>query len=457
MSNKSEKMGPLRQFRRDIYAIASLFFVIILGLWVFGALNGSQALTSVLLGVTGSAVYYSSRSDRIRRDIAHEEANRIADVPIASIPKASIEVEQAFLEALNRPALLLSDNHIQSSNDAAIRLFNLPEDPSDLSIASLRDPTLLGAIDQVLAKGGHAACEIQPARNLGEYWLADVTALGEDPARDGMLLVMTDQKPIRMAQQARADFLANASHELRTPLTSIAGFIETMKGPAKDDMGAWPRFIDIMDEQTRHMRDLIGDLLSLSRIELSGHLLPNTELDLGLTAEQTLEALHHVAAVRGLKLTLERPEAPLTILGDEGEVKQVIRNLIGNAMKYAPDDSAITATLGVSPSLNEAQTEATRTWDQAGRVTLLSPQARPGPAIWMRIKDTGHGIAPEHLPRLGERFFRIDDSRGGPIEGTGLGLAIVKHIMARHQGGFAVESLSDAGASFSIWFSARDA
>jgi len=204
-----------------------------------------------------------------------------------------------LLQALNQPALLLSEKHIRASNQAARHIFRLPEGQTELAVASLRNPTLLGAIDKVLAEGGSAACEIQPARTPGDYWLADVTALGENPRQNGMLLVMTDQKPIRLAQRSRSDFLANASHELRTPLTSIAGFIETMKGPAKDDLAAWPRFIDIMDEQTRHMRELIKDLLSLSRIELSEHLLPNTELDLALAATEALDALHHVGAERG--------------------------------------------------------------------------------------------------------------------------------------------------------------
>ncbi len=451
MSPYNQNKTASNLLKRGISSLIGSFLIILCLLWVIGALKLLPTLlaclASLLLGYICFHHYGRTFNSGglLPAEISPEEtAERASDI------------EKTLLQALNQPALLIYDEKIKFGNEAAFKLFNISDDQSNFSVASLRDPNLLDTIEEVAISAGAAGCDIQPARNASEFWRADITALGDNPQKDGILIVMTDQKPVRLAQQARADFLANASHELRTPLTSIAGFIETMKGPASDDLAAWPRFIDIMDEQTRHMRDLIGDLLSLSRIELSGHLLPGTRLDLGVAAEETVDALQLIGAPRELTVNMKRPEAVLNILGDEGEVKQVIRNLVGNALKYAPDGSRVDVRIGLSPSLIEAQTQAARSWAGAGRLTLLTPPERPGAAIWLQVRDKGIGIAPEHLPRLGERFYRVDGSRGGPIEGTGLGLAIVKHIMARHQGGLAVESIYGKGASFSVWFPADE-
>ena len=212
-----------------------------------------------------------------------------------------------------------------------------------------------------------------------------------------------------------------------------------------------------MDEQTRHMRELIGDLLSLSRIELSGHLMPDTELDFGLLVEEAVEALSHAAAQRRVSIRIEKSDDRLRILGDAGEVKQVVGNLLSNAMKYARDDSTIDLSIGRSASFRLAKNDAARQWRGADRVSFRVPQNMRGASVWLRVRDNGVGIEQKHLARLGERFYRADGSRGGPIEGTGLGLAIVKHIMARHRGGFAVESVFGEGAAFSVWFAEKPA
>ena len=446
MSRYDQHNSGVRSFKRDIFSLTGIFALILFLLWLAGALKPFAALFAGVISVLVG--YYFHHRLRIldEASLAARQYSPEDDAGSAS------EIERLLLQALSQPALLIYDNKIKFGNEAAFKLFHLPANGSDFSVASLRDPKLLTAIEEVVILAGSASCEIQSARNPGEFWRADITPLGNTPNKDGILIVMIDQKPVRLAEQARADFLANASHELRTPLTSIAGFIETMKGAASDDLSSWPRFIEIMDEQTRHMRDLIADLLSLSRIELSEHLLPETSLDLGVAAEETMDALQLIAAARGLTLTMDRPEGALKILGDEGEVKQVIRNLVGNALKYAPDKSRIKVTLGLSSSLVEAQTQAARSWAGAGRLTLLDPVEHSGAAIWLQVRDQGLGIAQDHLPRLGERFYRVDRSRGGPIEGTGLGLAIVKHIMSRHQGGLAVESIYGKGASFAVWF-----
>lgn len=447
MSNKPAKSRYLREQRLDIAALTSGFVGLLILLWLTGALGILEAFTAASLSAGLAMAYYISRTATMNARRPVKQASSTRDTQAASV-----EAKRAVLDALVQPALMILGGQIEACNGAAAKLFNLPADPIGLSGASLRNPILLSAVEQVLVEGGQVECELQSVRRPGEFWLAELTALGGDPRKHGVMVVMTDQRPVRLAERARADFLANASHELRTPLTSIAGFIETMQGPASDDLASWPRFINIMDEQTRHMRDLIADLLSLSRIELSEHLPPDTRFDLAIAADETIEALRHIAAQRGLTLNIVAQGVPLLVIADEGELKQVIRNLVSNAMKYAPENSEITIQLGLSASLVDAQNDAARSWAGAGRVTLLNPDQRPGNAAWLRVRDKGTGIAPEHLPRLGERFFRVDDSRGGPVEGTGLGLAIVKHIMARHQGGLAVESLVGKGAAFAVWF-----
>jgi len=457
MQNKSDDMVYIRQIQRDFFVLWVFFAGLTIMLGFSGAMGLGSALSLIAISFILTLLYTVRRAAKLRVLLA-ERANRSAIEEEMSQNDAEplLLSKQNVLDAFGQPALIIEAGRIRVCNQRAAELFNLSEGQESGPMASLRHPGLLSACEHVMTTGGHAEFEWEPARNRNEYWRADITALGLSPIVDGILLVMTDQQPVRKAEQARADFLANASHELRTPLTSISGFIETMKGPAKDDLAVWPRFIDIMDEQTRHMKDLIGDLLSLSRIELSGHLLPDTELDLGVAVEQVLEALGHIGQAQDLELVLEKPETPLIIMGDEGELKQVVRNLVGNAMKYAPAKTQIKIALGHTASLDEAQAQAARSWAGAGRITLRSPEQKPGPAIWLQVRDDGPGIKREHLPRLGERFFRVDDSRGGEIEGTGLGLAIVKHIVARHRGGFAVESRYGHGTAFSVWFSGID-
>ena len=453
MDKKQNPANYFGQFGRDFLVMSGVFATVLGALWIAGFMDGQGFAIGLAAGGIAAFLYSLARRffgvARAAKD-SHEAPQ------VRQAGEGALRSKLSVVRALNQPALMVVSGIIKGRNLAADTVFKLPLGRPDLSVASLRDPTLLSAIDRVQREGGHIACELQPAGRQDEFWHVDITALGAEPEEDGLLLVLTDLKPVRLAERARADFLANASHELRTPLTSIGGFIETMKGPAKDDKDSWPRFIAIMDEQTRHMRDLIADLLSLSRIELSEHVLPETEIDLGLLAEEAVEALGHVVEKRGIAIKVEKPARSLYILGDASEVKQVIGNLLSNAMKYAPDNSNIELALGWSETAADAQQQAARTWDHAGRVSLRLPQSNSSACVWLRVRDYGPGIPQEHLTRLGERFYRVDGSRGGPIEGTGLGLAIVKHIMGRHRGGFAVESIFGEGASFSVWFAQAD-
>jgi len=463
-----------RQRRRDVRAMVLGCLAVLAGLCVGRFLDVGVGIAAGLAILTFGYLY--------RLNVDARSQNQGSAEPSAAFeerPQALTDAQSALVSALSQPAFIVKNGQVQIFNTAAGQLFNLPEG-SALSVESLRHPVLLEQMAKVQADGlGNPsagrqtyACEIIPARFPDQHWLARLTALdGVKPDQNSsvssqpvpdILVVFSDQAPVRQAERARADFLANASHELRTPLTSISGFVETMQGPAKDDLEAWPRFIDIISEQATHMNGLISDLLSLSRIELVEHETPTEMIELQQILPEALEAMSHIGKGRNLKIELDLPASSpegLAIVGFESEVKQVVQNLVSNAMKYSPVGGAVIVQAGRASSRAEAQKQA-RSWKGANRVTLMSSAVAPAAvegtdgAVWLRVRDRGPGIEAEYLPRLGERFFRVDASRGGPVEGTGLGLAIVKHIMAHHQGGLAVESIDGEGTQFTVWFKA---
>ena len=443
----------VRLNRRDVRVLLGGPLAILIGLWLFGRLDAGAGIISGSLVVGIGYLYNRRLSEAVPEADSHPVA-----AGEGSDELSAANAQKALVEALSEPALIIVGQQVQAFNVAAGQLFNLAG--TTPSVAKLRHPTLLAGLAQIQAAGGTFECEIVPARFPGQHWQARMTALESGLPEPEVLLVLADQAPVRQAERARADFLANASHELRTPLTAISGFVETMQGAAKDDKDAWPRFIDIIAEQASHMRGLIADLLSLSRIELGEHEVLDTSIDFMQILNESVEAMGHVAKAQDLFLDLTfEPSQPdtdldLNLIGAESEVKQVVQNLVGNAMKYSePGD---TVALRAGRCRVEDAPKLARAWQGASGVTLLSPPAVTDAAemIWLSVRDTGEGIEPEYLPRLGERFFRVDASRGGAVEGTGLGLAIVKHIMAHHQGGFAVESVPGEGALFTVWFKA---
>jgi two-component system phosphate regulon sensor histidine kinase PhoR len=258
-----------------------------------------------------------------------------------------------------------------------------------------------------------------------EAHIAPVT-LNSEGLQTALLVILRDLTKSERLERMRADFVANVSHELRTPLASLAGFIETLKGPARDDAEARERFLDIMDSQARRMSRLISDLLALSRIELDEHIRPETEVDLAGIAAGVIESLRPAAQKHAVELLL-KSNGSVPIRGSGDELARLVENLVDNAIKY-----------GASGKLVEVGAIAEQEGDE--RYAL----------IWVR--DFGRGIAHEHLPRLTERFYRVDTGESRAKGGTGLGLAIVKHIVARHRGKLTVESAPGQGALFSARF-----
>ncbi len=234
-----------------------------------------------------------------------------------------------------------------------------------------------------------------------------------------------DLTPLRRVEEMRADFVANASHELRTPLAALSGFIETLQGSARDDAKARERFLAIMQDQARRMARLIDDLLSLSRIELNAHRRPDTPVDLVPIIRQVVDGLETLARDRGVTVHIEAVRT-LTVPGDRDELVRVFENLVENALKYGAPGKRVDIMLTQAAS------------------------AEGEPEAQVSVRDYGPGIAPEHLPRLTERFYRVDVRESRAQGGTGLGLALVKHILNRHRGRLSIDSMPGAGATFTV-------
>jgi two-component system phosphate regulon sensor histidine kinase PhoR len=247
-----------------------------------------------------------------------------------------------------------------------------------------------------------------------------------DARSDILLMTFNDLTPLRRVEEMRADFIANASHELRTPLAALLGFIETLQGTAKDDAAARAKFLAIMQGQATRMARLIDDLLSLSRIELNEHLQPNTAVDLAPIVRQVADGLQTLARDRDVAIKVAAPPDALIVLGERDELIRALENLVENALKYGAAGKRID-------------------------ITLVRSQTRAGvPEVRLAVRDYGPGIAPEHLPRLTERFYRVDVTDSRAQGGTGLGLALVKHVLTRHGGRLNIESTSGAGATFTM-------
>ena len=348
---------------------------------------------------------------------------RIDPATSAETAPPATAVDRISVDALADPALIVVGDTAVAANAEARRLFGDRVTGSDLRL-TVRHPVVLDALAEARETNLPVEREISGlGSGAGSAWRLRVV-----DADDGrMLVILDDITQTRLTERMRVDFVANASHELRTPLATLSGFIETLKGPAAGDEPARRRFLDIMEREAARMSRLIDDLLSLSRIELDKHVRPVMKLQLeGIVAEvgKTL-AMRLEADDRHLIIDEVLPLPP--VIGDRDQILQVLHNLVSNALKYGHTGTPITVR-----AVAEAETMG------APAVVRIS------------VTDIGDGIAPEHLPRLTERFYRIDSARSRKMGGTGLGLAIVKHIVERHRGRLEITSHSGEGTCVSI-------
>jgi two-component system phosphate regulon sensor histidine kinase PhoR len=335
------------------------------------------------------------------------------------------------------------------ANAAARELLRITAQEGML-LSAVRDPGVLETVDKALfdqadAEGVYETTGAQ-SRNLRVR--ARPLGIGAGGARMA-LLTFHDQTEARRVERTRVDFLANASHELRTPLASLSGFIETLRGHARDDVAARDKFLGIMQAQADRMARLIADLTSLSRIELDEHVAPRGVVDLVLLVGEVVEAAAPLGAQRRVKLDW-RPCAAgqVFVRGERDQIVQVVQNLLDNAIKYSPDGAAVRIEL--TSDLSDLAAAASK--EGVPRLSLVAPDPSPETYAALRVVDLGPGIARQNLPRLSERFYRVDGQKSGARSGTGLGLAIVKHIMNRHRGGLVVASAEGEGSTFTAYF-----
>jgi two-component system phosphate regulon sensor histidine kinase PhoR len=378
---------------------------------------------------------------------------RIAAEPETSAPSGEPEPEQmsAVLEAMPDPTLLI-DRHgrIASANAGARRMLGFATAGLRLS-AVLRRPELLDAADAAVHDGAALAVDYEIAAPVEEHFRVFVAPVHLERG-NAALMVFHDQTNAINTDRMRADFLANASHEIRTPLASLTLLLETLTGHAKNDPVAQERFLKMMHVQADRMRELIDDLLSLSKIELNEHVPPSDEVDLAPLVRAMIEKLTPLAQGRKVTLSLSAEAPEMKVIGDRSQLSQVAQNLLDNAIKYSPEGGKVEIALGLGEDREEAARRAGRQWDDASRISLLSPPPAVGRRyVFMRVSDSGAGIARRYLPRLSERFYRVERDEGTEQVGTGLGLAIVKHIVNRHHGGFIVESEPGRGSAFAVY------
>jgi two-component system phosphate regulon sensor histidine kinase PhoR len=330
---------------------------------------------------------------------------------------------RVFADALPNPCFILDRRGtVRYANELAVAAFSIR--PGEALTFRLRVPDLVAAFDSVARGGPPARVEFSERVPTERYFGAWFARLGEG---DLIVLIIEDMSERRNADRVRVDFVANASHELRTPLASLAGFVETLQGPARDDAKARERFLAIMREQADRMSRLVNDLLSLSRIEMKAHVRPSGTVDLVAVVNHVADSLEPLARDLGVAIETEAPDGAVKIVGDRDELTQVFENLIENACKYGQGGKRVVVTVTPATAATGAQ---------------------------VSVRDFGPGIPEEHIPRLTERFYRVDVEDSRRHRGTGLGLAIVKHILARHLARLSIASRLGEGATFTVTFPA---
>ena len=401
-----------------ILLVAALALAVLVALGELSALRAATALACI---AAAALVPW-----RLHDTAASRDDGRAIDRPVEAAAVSAV------VAGMPDPAVLLDRaGRVIHHNVAAAQLAPALRKNEPAQFA-LRSPEIITALREAIAT-------MEPRRAIYldrvpfDRWMELVITPLAVPTLFGgtercMLMTFHDQTPLRRVEEMRADFVANASHELRTPLAALSGFIDTLQGSAKDDAKTRERFLGIMQSQASRMARLIDDLLSLSRVELSAHVRPDTLVDLVPIIRQVMDGLEPLARERQVTIDLELPQTQVVIAGDREELLRLFENLIENALKY-----------GAS----------------GGKVMLSLTSAVSGegmPEVRVMVRDFGPGIAPEHLPRLTERFYRVDVGDSRAQGGTGLGLSLVKHIVNRHRGRLLIDSAPNEGAAFTACF-----
>jgi two-component system phosphate regulon sensor histidine kinase PhoR len=397
---------------------------ILAALVLLGALNGLAAFGAVFVLLLATATWPLDSGaiiDAIAGNAA--AAARAGDTERKSW-RAVVDAIPTAALALDAAGTLVHHNRL------AAEMFPKIKNGQPMSQVS-RSPDLLVAVDRALTSEERIDVDLVERVPVERRVAATVSRLARSvaPYSPHVLITFRDLTEQDRLSQMRADFIANASHELRTPLASLRAFVETLQGPARDDVNARTRFLTLMASQAERMTRLIDDLLSLSRVEMRVHLPPRGIVELNETAAYVCQSIEPVAEVAKVKLSLVRDATAARVRGDREEIVQVLQNLIQNAIKYGREDGTIEVRVGRD-----------------------APRGAGDARVWVSVADNGPGIAPEHLPRLTERFYRVNVASSREKGGTGLGLAIVKHILNRHRGELRIASRLGAGSTFTASF-----
>lgn len=439
--------------------LASPGFAVLAGFALAGWLSAATALLGIaIMGIGAAALAYRPLTDmsRIARRLetlierppdADASAEPVVEIgPLGEIAaplqrlernwgrdrkqlRESLEAAQTLFDALPDPLVTLDRQaRLVYANAAARALLEGRHGVTELSgrdlSAVIRQPGILEAVAEVLAGAATRTVEFTSTDRVDQTFEARVEPIrsesdNEDVAR--ALIMMRDVTALRRGERMRADFVANVSHELRTPLTSLVGFIETLRGPARGDTGAQDRFLDLMESQSTRMTRIVNDLLSLSRIEMNEHTPPRDDVNLKQTVATVADLLGPQASSRDMRIELDLAALDRPVAGQADELTQLFQNLVENAIKYGRRGSVV-------------------------RVVAETT----GDVVSVSVIDQGEGIAREHIPRLTERFYRVDTARSREMGGTGLGLAIVKHIANRHRAELAIQSDPGEGSTFTV-------
>ena len=409
----------MRRFIPADFSFAPLF-ALVPGFTVLAAFAIDKSVTISEAGLSAGVIALGAAWAGLKQARAFPETVTKVDTTLASV----------ILDALPDPVLLLDGRRrVLAANRAADELLGQGIHGRDIAL-SLRQPDAQDALRSVVAGAaprGEADVVFEtPVRR--SYQLQVMGVPRSEALSVRAVVALHEVTALKNAETMRADFVANVSHELRSPLSALSGFIETLQTSAKDDPAAQERFLTIMNGEAGRMARLIDDLLSLSRIEVNEHIRPTKRVSLANIISGVVDSVHIKAEQKGMTLDVDLPDDMADVSGDEDELREVFQNLVDNAVKYGAPKTAVRISARVLDSFVETGT----------------------PGVEITIADQGEGIEAEHLPRLTERFYRIDKGRSRSMGGTGLGLAIVKHIVNRHRGRLNVTSVLGEGSAFHV-------
>jgi len=395
----------------------------------FASSGPAPWLLAASLVLFGVALFVGTRDTEAQGPVAAEKSDPALGLPV---------VAREVFERLPDPIMLVDvTGRVAFANRAMATVAGTDSQNKPVS-AVLRTPAVWQAVERTALTGQPATVPFSFHVPVERHFEAHIARTEQPPKLTAVLL--HDVTSAKRAEEARADFIANASHELRTPLAAVSGFIDTLKGHAKDDERAREKFLDIMSVEAGRMRRLIDDLLSLTRIELNEHVPPSGAVDIVEVARDAATALQGLARLDDMSIIVADLHDLPPVVGERDELTQLFQNLMHNAIKYGRAGGHVWVDFAVTPNAGVAA-------GRRGPLTMIA----------ITVRDDGEGIPREAIPRLTERFYRVDIKRSRERGGTGLGLAIVKHIVNRHQGSLKIDSKLGEGSIFTILLPAQSA